>query len=152
MKPKSSRDYRAISLIQPWAWLILHGGKDIENRSWRDDEIAWPRRILIHASKTRIERDHYAVARSVEEEFGIKVPDMEQLDYGGFVGSVTVTGVQHNDARDAVKSRWAAPGQFGYLLAAPREIPFVEFKGAPRFFRVPWYEVQNIEEKLKKAG
>lgn len=23
---------KAISVRQPWAWLIIHGGKDIENR------------------------------------------------------------------------------------------------------------------------
>ena len=26
---------KALSIRQPWSWLILHGGKDIENRSWR---------------------------------------------------------------------------------------------------------------------
>lgn len=152
MKPKSHRDYRAISLIQPWAWLILHGGKDVENRAWRDDGIAWPRRVLLHASNTRNEREYNEVVRAVKDEFGIAIPDMGEMLFGGFVGSVTVTGVQHNDARDAVKSRWAAGGQFGYLLAAPRVVPFVPFKGSPRFFRVPWYEVDNLQEQIRQAG
>lgn len=25
---------RALTIRQPWAWAIIHGGKDIENRSW----------------------------------------------------------------------------------------------------------------------
>lgn len=26
----------ALSVRQPWAWAIIHAGKDIENRSWQD--------------------------------------------------------------------------------------------------------------------
>jgi hypothetical protein len=26
---------RALTVKQPWAWAILHAGKDIENRGWR---------------------------------------------------------------------------------------------------------------------
>lgn len=25
---------KALSIRQPWAWLIIHGGKDVENRTW----------------------------------------------------------------------------------------------------------------------
>jgi hypothetical protein len=25
---------RALTVRQPWAWAIIHGGKDVENRSW----------------------------------------------------------------------------------------------------------------------
>jgi hypothetical protein len=39
---------KALSVIMPWPWLILYGGKDIENRSW---ETRYRGRILIHASK-----------------------------------------------------------------------------------------------------
>ncbi len=28
------RSSRALSLKQPWAWLVVKGYKDIENRSW----------------------------------------------------------------------------------------------------------------------
>ena len=36
----------ALSIRQPWAWAILHAGKDIENRSWRT---AFRGEVLIHA-------------------------------------------------------------------------------------------------------
>lgn len=39
---------RAISIMQPWAWLIVNGHKSIENRSWRC-HVRGP--ILIHAGK-----------------------------------------------------------------------------------------------------
>lgn len=38
----------ALSVRQPWAWLILHAGKDIENRTWRT---RYRGPLLIHASK-----------------------------------------------------------------------------------------------------
>ena len=38
---------KAITIKQPWASLIVHGIKDIENRSWRTN---FRGRVLIHAS------------------------------------------------------------------------------------------------------
>jgi hypothetical protein len=45
----------ALSIRQPWAWLILHAGKDIENRDW-PTKYRGP--FLIHASKG-MTRDEY---------------------------------------------------------------------------------------------
>ncbi len=43
---------KSLSIQQPWAWAILHAGKDIENRSWPwPERIPLPCRIVIHAGK-----------------------------------------------------------------------------------------------------
>ncbi|HDU8694716.1 TPA: ASCH domain-containing protein, partial [Morganella morganii subsp. morganii] len=39
---------KAISIRQPWAWLIVNGHKDIENRSWRTK---YRGQVLVHASQ-----------------------------------------------------------------------------------------------------
>lgn len=43
---------KAITIQQPWAWAVIHGGKDIENRTrigtWRS---AIGQRIAVHAGK-----------------------------------------------------------------------------------------------------
>lgn len=39
---------KAISIQQPWAWAILHAGKDVENRTWRT---TYRGPVAIHASK-----------------------------------------------------------------------------------------------------
>jgi hypothetical protein len=39
---------KALSIRQPWAWLIVNGYKDIENRSWAT-KFRGP--VLIHAAK-----------------------------------------------------------------------------------------------------
>jgi hypothetical protein len=73
----------ALSVRQPWAWLIVNGFKDVENR---------PRRThyrgpsLIHAG---LNRAGYAEnIEWVKRKHGIFVP--LQLDAGGIVGVVDV--------------------------------------------------------------
>jgi hypothetical protein len=42
---------RAITVRQPWAWAIVHGGKDVENRT-RNIAGAYRGPVAIHAGKT----------------------------------------------------------------------------------------------------
>lgn len=42
---------KAISIKQPWASLIAHGIKDIENRTWPCPKKYIGQRVLIHASQ-----------------------------------------------------------------------------------------------------
>lgn len=44
---------KAISIKQPWASLIAHGIKDIENRTWACPKKHIGQRVLIHASKRK---------------------------------------------------------------------------------------------------
>ncbi|WP_300701290.1 ASCH domain-containing protein [Bacteroides sp.] len=44
---------KAITIKQPWASLIVHGIKDIENRTWACPKKYIGQRVLIHASKRR---------------------------------------------------------------------------------------------------
>src|SRR3546814_14287288 len=47
---------KAISLISPWWWFVLHAGKNLENRTWRHAP-SYRGPLLIHASKTYVFRD-----------------------------------------------------------------------------------------------
>jgi hypothetical protein len=42
-------DVPALTLLNPWAHLIAHYGKNVENRSWMPPDHVW--RLLIHAGK-----------------------------------------------------------------------------------------------------
>lgn len=61
---------KALSVRQPWAWAIIHGGKDIENRSWQavNHGLNVRGRVAIHASATMgkgdYERDSAVVRRA----------------------------------------------------------------------------------------
>ncbi len=39
---------KVLSVRQPWAWALIHGGKDVENRSWKTN---YRGLLAIHAGK-----------------------------------------------------------------------------------------------------
>lgn len=119
----------ALSIRQPWAWLILNAGKDIENRDWATK---FRGRVLIHAGKgmTKAEyEDAYDTAMVVNPS--ILFPTFESLQRGGIVGSVEIV-----DCVEASDSPWFF-GHFGFVLRNPQPLPFVQFKGQLQFFNVP---------------
>jgi hypothetical protein len=109
---------RALSIRQPWAYAILHLGKNVENRPWRT-RVRGP--ILIQAS-LKIERD---------EARKLKI-NPAGLPTGEIVGSVEIVDC----VRDS-KSRWAIPGQWHWLLRNPRVLAKpIPLKGKLGFIRV----------------
>ena len=77
----------ALSIRQPWAWLIVNGYKDIENRDW---PTVFRGRMLIHAGLT-MSRSYYdeTVAYLYDEgilDRDIEIPPFEALERGGLVG------------------------------------------------------------------
>ena len=76
----------ALSIRQPWAWLILNGGKDIENRSWPTKVRG---RVLVHAS-IGMPRYEYLEAIDFIVDSGMPplpfdLPAYEHLQRGGIV-------------------------------------------------------------------
>lgn len=120
---------KALSIRQPWAWLILHAGKDIENRDW---ETRFRGRVLIHAGKgmTRAEY-HWAAVTAADVVPHIQLPPFEQLERGGIVGSIEIVGCVEDS-----ESPWFF-GDYGFVLRDPQPLPFRPLKGALGFFEVP---------------
>ncbi len=120
---------KAISIRQPWAWLILYGGKDIENRSWPSKVRG---RVLIHAAKG-MTRDEYRGAREFAWDACAEMPElpeMHELLRSGIVGSVEIV-----DCVSRSDSPWFR-GPYGFVLANPTVLPFVKLKGKLGFFDV----------------
>lgn len=122
----------ALSIRQPWAWLILNAGKDIENRDWKTN---FRGRVLIHASKSCTKAE-YAAAIDFMVERGLDrlpfdFPHIDHFERGGIVGSVEIV-----DCTDASASPWFM-GEFGFVLRNPQPLPFVPWKGRLSFFNVP---------------
>jgi len=86
-----SSEQRALSIRQPWAYAILHLGKDVEDRPRRTH---YRGRILIQAA-LRVER---------EEALKLKL-DPDELPTGAIVGSVEIVDCIRNS-----KSKWADHG------------------------------------------
>lgn len=118
---------KALSIRQPWAWLIIHGGKDIENRSWHT---TFRGRFLVHAAQG-MTRAEYNAASWVAGPLGVNLPRFEDLQRGGIIGSVELV-----DSLDISDSPWFM-GQKGFLLRDPMPLRFIPLKGRLSFFEVP---------------
>ena len=116
-----------LSVRQPWAWLIVNGWKNVENRTRRTNVRG---RILIHASKT-MTRDDYEACELFLMATGMNIPLPEAplLLQGGIVGETTIL-----DCVDQHTSEWFC-GPWGYVLASSKPLPFRPCKGSLGFFR-----------------
>jgi len=114
----------ALSIRQPYAWLILHGGKDIENRTW---PTARRGPCLIHAGL-----QWFVHPREWPSEFdGLDLPPPAEIPRGGIVGRVDIM-----DCVTRYKSQWFE-GPYGLVMRNRQPLPFVPFPGRLGFFDVP---------------
>jgi hypothetical protein len=123
---------KALSIRQPWAHLILHGGKDIENRKW-STKYRGP--ILIHAAKACTILEYHAalnfVFQEVREELAQQVfKHGWTAPRGGIVGSAILSDVVTE--RD---SPWFT-GPFGFVLTDVKPLPFRPMRGMLGLFEV----------------
>jgi hypothetical protein len=84
----------ALSIQQPWAWAIVHGFKDIENRNRFaiTKGKMEPRPIAVHASRGMTQADYESAAEDMAR-IGVTCPRPDQLARGAIVGAVTVTAI-----------------------------------------------------------
>jgi hypothetical protein len=123
---------RAISIRNPWAWLIVNGFKGIENRSWTT-KFRGP--VLIHASKGMTSSEYaagltMALIHPGLKHLAIRVPEPSLMERGGIVGYAEIT-----DCVSASASPWFV-GPQGFTLEKQRPLPFLPCKGALSFFTV----------------
>ncbi|ACL58501.1 ASCH domain-containing protein [Methylobacterium nodulans] len=127
---------KALSIRQPWAHLILHHGKDVENRSW---STRYRGPVLIHAAKgmTDDEWDDAmdlldAISRQDRETVLRRRARVHNgMRRGGIVGVVDITDCVRDSG-----SPWFF-GPIGFVLTNPRPLPFVPCRGQLGFFDVP---------------
>lgn len=139
---------KALSVRQPWAWLIVNGFKDIENRTWHTN---YRGRVLIHASKG-MTRDEYEDALdmchqvSLVKPFpeGTKMPSFKEIERGGIVGAVDII-----DCVQDTSSPWFV-GDYGFVLENAEAFEMKPCKGALGFFK-PDYSSQYKEPEKKKT-
>lgn len=116
---------KALSIRQPWAWLIAQGIKDIENRNWRSDYTGL---LLIHASKTWDQKGFDFISDYLDEY----VPRKDDHDFGAFVGIVEMV-----DCVDQWDSKWFF-GDYGFVFEQAREFRRpIYYPGRLGIFDVP---------------
>lgn len=121
----------ALSIRQPWAWLILNAGKDIENRDW-PTRVRGP--VLIHASKGMTRGEYEDCREALREPYigrpHVRLPPMNDLARGGIVGSVEIIDCVTHSGSD-----WFF-GRYGFVLRDAKPLPFRPYRGALGFFEV----------------
>lgn len=119
---------KAISIRQPWAWLIVNGFKDIENRTW---DTKYRGMVLIHASKGMTRKD-YAAAQAVCESLPplqrVTLPPFDKLERGGIVGYAYIESTTRESS-----SPWFF-GPVGFQLAFAKPLTLLPIKGRLSFF------------------
>jgi len=124
---------KALSILQPWAWLIVNGHKDIENRSWPTH---YRGRFLVHAGKKwgREQREDLDRVRSQFPHLVLPA----SFDLGGIVGSAAITDCVSESA-----SPWFI-GKWGFVLSQPRAWPVVPMRGQLGWFEVPEHVLHRV--------
>ena len=124
----------ALSVRQPWAWAIIHAGKDIENRSWSPRiailraALAFRGPVCIHAAKG-MTRDEFEGAGHTFAQCGLTTsPGAHELLRGGIIGTVEITDVVRKS-----HSPWFF-GSVGLVLKNPVAVDFIPSTGALGFF------------------
>jgi len=115
---------KALAIRQPWAYLLAHGIKKVENRTW-NTKYRGP--VLIHASKA-IKQADYDAALSICAGLGIPLPSMTKFELGGIVGVMTITDVVTESADPFFF------GPVGFVVTDARPVKFQEQKGKLSFF------------------
>lgn len=158
---------RAISLKQPWCYLMLdlppEHLKTIENRIWgstfRGD--CW-----VHASKGMTKNVFYdacefALGAGVPRDL---LPGFDQVKRGGIVGRWTIVDAMlpHGLVRSFDEAsrkyvlnphprqgdRWHMPDQHGFIIENARPVPFVKCDGALGIWAVP----EPVLAELRRAA
>lgn len=116
------RTMTALSIKQPWAWLIVHGYKTVENRTWKT---GYRGPVLIHAGKSFDNIGYQEIKEAFPE---IPLPKLNEFQFGGIIGQATLTDcvTQHS-------SPWFS-GPYGFVFSFATPCEFTPCKGSLGFF------------------
>ena len=159
---------RVLTVRQPWAWAIIHGGKTIENRS-RNVAGKYRGPVAIHVAKTRADvwidsltpdtaldravRDWWnsggPAKRFTDDEGDVLVPWW--ADIGHIIGVVDLIDV-HMECRyleptSRQCSPWAESNAYHLEFANPRAIMPIPTKGRLGL----WRPDSELEARIREA-
>lgn len=136
---------RILTVRQPWAWAIIHAGKDVENRT-RNLAGDYRGPVAIHVSKqwaegwrsSKLERAMYHWALTHPEVHDESTPNPWWLDQGAIIGVVDLADVHTSEERSCARllgihesgeqdwavgcSEWAEQDRVHLVLANPRPL------------------------------
>jgi hypothetical protein len=138
---------RALTYWRPWPWVIMHGGKPVENRPRKYPRSLHGELVAIHAGKHYDDKSLGFILRTLEATGKLTDDFLEASKTGGIVGVARLSGivVKHD-------SPWFT-GPYGWLPTEVRPLKEpIAIKGAQGFWRVPATVQRDIEAQLLEAA
>lgn len=134
---------KALSVRQPWAWLIVEGHKNIENRWWHTYHRG---PLLIHASAKHITRDEQIMFAALCDREGIAMPT--ELPYGGIVGYVDMYACWDSVDMSTIGRRyakWYELGKTAWWFRDAISLPLIPCKGSLGLWDVPIEVLRQLD-------
>jgi hypothetical protein len=136
----------AISVMQPWAWLLCSGIKDIENRTWKMPEKHKGKWVLIHASAKRLKTPFDLLTNEQYDSIGQenRIIANNSLEYSAIIGAVKFKDcfINHSSIW-AEKSEGISAG--GHVIDNTKPIIWNWLVSHPILFEKP---ILNVKGKL----
>lgn len=135
---------QALSVRQPWAFALIAGVKDIENRTWASSHRGL---LIIHAAKKRDAKMEAAVIAKVAQVSHVsrdRVEDFynELVQWNGFIGAVHVHGMLRKS-----ESPWFE-GPVGWGVHRAEMFTPVAASGRQGVFQLTAAEVRAVRAAL----
>lgn len=132
---------KALTLHRPWAGLIMHHGKVVENRGWPPPRT--PMRIAVHAGRTV----DTAATDQLSSNGEITLP--KHLLTEGLVGTVLVRGAHQATScpGDPGCERWGVSTGWHWELTDPRPLPTpVPARGRQKLWTLTPDQIRSLQQ------
>lgn len=149
-----TRQIRLLTVRQPWAWALIHGCKDVENRSHK---VSYKGLLAIHAGKAdhnTLKRDDWKQFES--EYFGKDVFadfDPSKEPRGAIIGVIEMVDCKPEHQVDSI---WCddpgnEDGWFAWLVQKPIALPEpIPYRGAQGLQRLPEHLAAELIEAWER--
>lgn len=125
---------KVLTVKNPWAWAIIHAGKDVENRTWAPPTAMIGQQIAIHASQKADTLDAVIRCRVLAYHHSDILLDPRSIEAtnGHIIGVVTLLRIGETNSpwAEIMCRHWV----LGNPIALPEPIPY---RGALGLWTLP---------------
>lgn len=137
---------KALTILQPWADLIVHGPKRVENRTWPPRGLWRGDLFAIHAGK-RVDARERSCADEKASAAGLLGAPSGELPLGAIVGVARLAGVERVPPAD--DPWWCGP--IGWRLSDVVAVEPIPCRGAQGLWRIPPAEAALLLTRWRAA-
>lgn len=134
---------KALTIRQPWAWAIIHAGKDVENRPRRSHYRGW---VAVHAGKGMTKGEWSDACAFIHSQVNslIVIPDYGSPDFvrGAIIGIMKIV-----DCVADRESPWFV-GQYGLVIGAVRALNPIPCGGQLGLWNTTFEVTNEIRRQL----